>query len=76
MFCKKIKMAHEEWIKSLANDQEAQSSNFVQEVTFELIKVEDINIRIFCDAAVNKEKNKLAIGCIVYNKENNILARI
>lgn len=69
-------MAHEEWIKSLANDQEAQSSNFVQEVTFELIKVEDINIRIFCDAPVNKETNKLAIGCIVYNKKNNILARI
>ena len=36
----------------------------------------DIDVRIFCDGVVNKEANKLGAGCIAYNKNGRILARL
>ena len=36
----------------------------------------DIDVRIFCDGAVNKEANKLGVGCIAYNKDGSILTRL
>lgn len=36
--------------------------------------VENVNIRIFCDEVVSKEKNKIGIGCIA--GKNTITAKI
>lgn len=33
-------------------------------------------MRIFCDGAVNKEPNRLEIGCIAYSIEGHTLSKI
>lgn len=68
-------MAHEKWIKSLEEGQVPQNYNPILEDTFGLEHVEDVDIQIFCDGDVNKEENKLGIGCITFDRQNTILAK-
>lgn len=67
-------MADEEWNKSLGEDQEAQNSNFNQEVSIHSDQVKDGDIRIFYDGAIKKKK--YSIGCIDSSRENNIFSKI
>lgn len=69
----KIQKAQEEWINSLEDDQPNHNSNSVQEATTGLEQSEDVDIRIFCDGAMNREENKLGIGYIVYTRQNTVL---
>lgn len=40
----------------------------MQEATSEIDNGEDVDIRIYCNRAANKEKNKLNIRCNEYNR--------
>lgn len=42
----------------------------IQNATTRMEHVEDVDIRIFSVKAVNREENKLGIGCIVYTRQN------
>lgn len=76
IFCQKFQLAHYECVKSLKEDQLPQNSNSVLEDTFELEHIENVDIRIFYDEAINKQENKLVIGFIAFERQNTILAQV
>ena len=71
-----INLAHTEWISSLEKTQGDQNLVDGQLTTSTNNQDLDLDVRIFCDGAVNKEANKLGVGCIAYSKDGSILTRL
>lgn len=57
-------------IKSSKDDQPDHNYNSIQEATAGIEHIEDADIRIFCNGAMNLDENKLGIRCIVCNGHN------
>lgn len=36
----------------------------------------DIEVRIFCDGAMNKEGSRLGVGCIAYRNDAVVMAKL
>lgn len=51
------------WMHALEENQEAQSTNVVQEDIPTNEQESNIEVHIFCNHAVNKEGNQLGIRC-------------
>ena len=71
-----INLAHTKWIRSLEKKWGDQNRVDGQLDTSTNNQDLDIVVRIFCDGAVNKEANKLGVGCIAYSKDGSILTRL
>lgn len=68
----RIHLSFPEWVNSLKVNQEVCSTQTNLEDASTKEQDNCLNVRIFCEGAVNKEANKLGIGCIAYNNEREI----
>lgn len=76
MFLRKINLTYMKQIKSLQDCKEIQNGTQTHEISTTDALEQDIEVRIFCFGAVKIEMTTMDVGCIAFDFNGSILAKL